>query len=323
MVKVLLDKYPMGTVKGQKSDGRYIDGYLYNNLSDLADVIVNDMTFLAVIFSSTLEVGTGKSVLATQIGEVWQELMKKKHGIDVPYSTENIAWRPKELVEKSFKLPKYSFILLDEWEDATYWSELGMSLRQFFRKCRQLNQFVVVICPNWFQFPLSYAISRSVFAIDVRFEGKFQRGFFSFYGFDAKKKVYILGKKYHNYRAGSPDFIGRFTDGYGVPEKEYRLAKLQDLKRYEATEPAEKPTEEQLRQKLFFEMRARKPELTLKMLSELIGVSYSTVFDWINKQKAKENVRGKDGDSVVDTYTNNLDNKEVIWEEEVLTKEET
>ena len=59
-MKILEDKYPKGSLKGQKSAGRYIDGYLYKNLEVMADAIVNDMTFMGVIFSSTFEVGTGK-----------------------------------------------------------------------------------------------------------------------------------------------------------------------------------------------------------------------------------------------------------------------
>ena len=232
-MKILKEKYPKGSFKGQISDGKYIEGYLYENLKLLAKSIVNDMTFLGFIFSSTLEVGTGKSVFATQIGEAWAEIMKVMHNIDVPFSINNVVWRPKELIEKSFKVPKYSYILLDEWEDNHYWSELGMTLRQFFRKCRQLNLFIMCIIPNWFELPKGYAISRSIFAIDVRFEDGFKRGFFRFYDFASKRKLYIKGKKEHNYNVARSSFAGKFTDGYGVPRQEYLDAKKQDLVKYE------------------------------------------------------------------------------------------
>ena len=74
-MKYCVEKYPMGSFKGQKSPGKYMDGWLYQNLELLATKIVKDMTFLGVIYSSTLEVGTGKSVLATQIGEAWSDVM--------------------------------------------------------------------------------------------------------------------------------------------------------------------------------------------------------------------------------------------------------
>jgi len=138
-MKILKEKYPLGSYKGQKSDGKYIDEYLYKNLCLLADKIVNDMTFLAIGFSSTLEVGTGKSVFFTQMGEAWTEIMNNKYKLNLKFDMNNIVFRPRDLIDRAFKLPKYSFLLLDEWEDAHYWSELGLTLRQFFRKCRQLN----------------------------------------------------------------------------------------------------------------------------------------------------------------------------------------
>jgi len=185
-MKILLDKYPKGSFKGQKSDGRYIDGYLYENLNLMAEKIINDMTFLGVCFSSTLEVGTGKTVFCTQVGEAWTDIINKKYNLNLEFTEKNLVFSPKDLIERAFQLPKYSFILLDEWEESSYWSELAIALRGFLRKCRQLNLFIMVIIPNWFQLPLSYAVSRRVFAIDVRFETGFIRAFFDFYSFESK-----------------------------------------------------------------------------------------------------------------------------------------
>lgn len=227
-MKVLQDKYPLGSIKSQKTAGRYVDGILYENLSILAKAIVRDMTFLAFIFSSTLEVGTGKSVLASQIGEIWTALINELHKLDNKFDINNCVFKPADLIEKSFQVPKYSIIILDEWEDAHYWSQLGTTLRQFFRKCRQLNLFILCIIPNFFQLPIGYAISRSVFAIDVRFERDFERGFFYFYNFDRKKNLYIKGKKQYNYQVAKPNFYGRFADGYAYDDKKYKAKKLED-----------------------------------------------------------------------------------------------
>lgn len=318
-MKVLLNKYPMGSFKGQKSAGRYIDGYLYDNLKDLAKVIVKDMTFLAVCFSSTLEVGTGKSVFMTQMGEVWSGLMKEMHGIDVPFTSKSIVWRPKDLIERAFEVPKYSFLLLDEWEDAHYWSELGMTLRQFFRKCRQLNLFIAVIIPNWFQLPLPYAVSRSVFAIDVRFEDGFTRGFFSFYNFEAKRKLFIKGRKEHNYKVVPPNFIGRFVDGYGVPESEYRKAKYLDLKHYEEDEP-QQVDEGVIRRKIFRQLREKMPEVTQRRLSEGFGVTERTGSSWMNDTFYKEKANSWLESEGKSSYNNNLSNKDVVWNEEEMER---
>ena len=247
-MKILKERYPMGSLKNQQTAGRYINATLYENLRILAKTIKKDMTYLGIISSSTLEVGTGKSVFIQQMAEAYLDLVKQIHGIDNRLTMNNIVFSPKELIERAFKIPRYSVILVDEWEDAHYWSELGMSLRQFFRKCRQLNLFMLVIIPNFFQLPQSYAVSRSVFFIDVLFQGEFQRGFFKFYSFNKKKKLYLKGKKQQNYDCEKPDFIGNFTDGYVIPEKEYREKKYLDMLKYDSHQFL---NEKQVRIKLF------------------------------------------------------------------------
>lgn len=320
-MKILLNKYPKGTYKGQMSDGKFMDGYLYENLKILAKRIVDDMTFMGVIFSSTLEVGTGKSVLATQIGEAWTEIMKDMHNIDVPFTINNIVWKPKDLIERAFQVPKYSFILLDEWEDQTYWSQLGMTLRQFFRKCRQLNLFMMVIIPNWFQLNLSYAVSRSVFAIDVKFEKDFQRGYFSFYSFQAKRNLYIKGRKEHNYHVVRPTFNGQFIDGYGIDETEYRKKKMQDMMEYDKENDKPKPLDVRLVTiKAFQELRKKIPKMPMKVLAEAFGVSEKSGFNWLKVDIAKEiDVWNESGDN----YINNpIVTKEIIWDEEKVKEQE-
>lgn len=323
-MKILEKKYPYGSFKGQKSDGRYIDGFLYKNLQVMADRIKDDMTFLGVCFSSTLEVGTGKSVFCTQIGEAWTEIINNKYNLNLEFTTNNIVFRPKDLIERSFELPKYSFILLDEWEDASYWSELGMTLRQFFRKCRQLNLFMMVIIPNWFQLNLSYAVSRSAFAVDVKFEQGFQRGFFDFYGFEAKKNLYVRGKKFHNYKVQRPNFQGRFTDGYGVPEKEYREAKLRDLMTYEETKKIQTPAQiaGDAKWTLFKTLHKNLPDITIPKLSVLCGLNKQWAYDRMAKEKQKNSEPVSESDKILRTYNNNLLNKKVTWNEEELAEEE-
>lgn len=288
MAKYAIDKYPKGSYKGQQSDGKYIEGYLKSNLDVLAKNIVNDMTFLGVVYSSTLEVGTGKSVFVQHVGEYWTEAMKTIHNIDVPFTIDNIVFRPKDLIERSFQLPKYSVIILDEWEEAGWFSELGMSLREFFRRCRQLNLFMLIIIPNFFQLPKAYAISRSVFAIDVRFEGEFDRGYFRFYNFDKKKDLYIKGKKTENYNVVTSDFKGRFLDGYPVGDKEYRDAKYRAFA--EQDEGKDKPTtKEQVMldrvrvvDKLILEGFSKKKSL------ELCGMASTTYDRWKVKEIPRE-----------------------------------
>ena len=325
MVKFCKEKYPLGSWKGQKSDGKFMDGWLYNNLELLADKIVDDMTFLGIIYSSTLEVGTGKSVLATQIGEAWTEMINKKHGTDLDFSVDNIVWKPSDLIDKATgnkgfkKLPKYSYVLLDEWEDANYWSELGVTLRQFFRKCRQLNLFIMCIIPNWFQLPLSYAVSRSIFAIDVRFNDRLDRGFFAFYNFPTKRYLYINGKRGHNYRITNPTFEGRFPDGYGVDEDEYRKQKLQDLIEYEKQNP-EKITRTQIEKakstEIYYKIKDFFPDMLDEDIAKMLKVSKRTITRW--KSGSVD-----DGQETKDNYNiKPIKKKEIVVDENGLEQSE-
>ena len=315
MVKYNIKKYPKGSFKGQKTDGKYMDGWLHSALKLYAKKISRDMTFLGIIFSSTLEVGTGKSVMATQIGEAWTEIINDMYGFDYEFKVDNIVWQPKDLIEKSFDVPKYSMILLDEWEDSTYWSELGMSLRQFFRKCRQLNLFMIAIIPNWFQLPLSYAVSRSIFAIDVRFNDKLDRGFFSFYNFPDKRFLYIMGKRTHNYKCAKPTFVGRFQDGYGVDEEEYRKKKYDDMLEYDRKNPIKKTKAQILRGRNIEIMKKiieKNPKISSKELSELLEVSMASIQAW-----KRGDVDESEGNNI--NYTMLLNkNKEIIVDEDKL-----
>ena len=312
MVKILLDKYPVGTYKGQKTPGKFMDGYLYENLRILGKRIVDDMTFMGVIFSSTLEVGTGKSVLATQIGEAWSEIIKKEHNIDVPFTINNIVWRPKDLIKRSFELPKYSCILLDEWEDASYWSELGMSLRQFFRKCRQLNLLMLVIIPNWFQLNINYAVSRSTFAIDVRFNNNFERGFFGFYNFRDKRMLYILGKKTHNYKCCRNTFHGRFINGYGVDENKYREYKMRDMIEYDNENPKKK-TVTDAQAEIMQKIMPKFDKIQIKEWAEILNISPKTLYRWKNRD-IEGNSKKSDNFSISqDTYVKKLSKDRIDW----------
>jgi hypothetical protein len=283
-MKALIEKYPKGSFKYQKTDGRYIDSFLYQNLTMMAKKIVEDMTFLAVCFSSTLEVGTGKSVFCTQVGEIWSEIMEKVHGIKVPFDMNNVVFRPEELIERSFKVPKYSFLLLDEWEDSHYWGKLGMTLRKFFRKCRQLNLFIMIIIPNYFQLPLGYAISRSVFAVDVKFDENFNRGNYDFYNFKAKKELFMKGKKFHNYNVVGATFSGSFFDGYGVDEKQYRYVKRQDMLKYDDEDKKTQINPTDITAECFVKTYKNSKE-SVKTVASWFGVSERTGFEYLKRKK--------------------------------------
>lgn len=305
-MKILEAKYPIGSLPYQKSPGRYIDDKLYSNLQILARKITDNQNWVGVISSSTLENGTGKSVLASQIMEAYFDLVNQYHGTKIDISMQNVVFKPQELIERAFKVPRYSGIILDEWEDAHYWSELGITLRQFFRKCRQLNLFIILIIPNFFQLPINYAISRSVFFIDVRFEGEFERGHFRFYSFDKKKDLYVKGKKTMDYGVVNYDFRGTFGDGYAYNKEEYDKAKLRDM--IDDHEQKKVKTEKQILRKIYYDVytKLRRQEVTIERLATAFGINEKTGREWIKLVES-----GKNFEEEVEI--GKVDNNNTIW----------
>jgi DNA-binding transcriptional regulator YiaG len=131
--------------------------------------------------------------------------------------------------------------------------------------------------------PSSYAITRSVFFVDVRFEGKFERGHFRFFSFKKKKDLYIYGKKTQDYDCVRPDFIGRFTKGYVVNEDEYRRCKHKDM--VDSEKEVKKLDEQQIKQKYYNQLREKLPQLTQETLSEAFGISRVTAWRWENNKE--------------------------------------
>lgn len=288
MTKVLIDKYPLGTLPNQKTAGRYIDDILKANLDVLAEKIVDDLQFLGICSSSTYEVRSGKSTFLQQIGEYYTDSINRQHKLNLKFDMNNIVFNSEDLITRAFKLPKYSVLIMDENDevDEHYFSKLSKNLRKFFKKSGQLNLFILMIVPNFFELKKGYAVSRSNFLIDVRFEGKFERGYFRFYSFDRKRELYVRGKKTNDYNVVKADFTGRFVGGYAVDRDKYLKGKLDDLKKHEE---AEKPAKETLKEyqtrvvnNIIEKFKGRVP---VEELAEALGVDRSTAYRRIAKEK--------------------------------------
>ena len=160
------------------------------------------MTFLGLISGHDM-VGDGKSTLLTQVGTYLTWKINQLHGTNNTFTDKNLVFGGTDLEKVSFELPKYSVIGLDEGDDVTThgMKEFAQHLKRYFRKCRQLNQIILVILPSFFEFPKFYALNRSHFLIDIFFQGEYERGYFNFYGPYAKKNLYLKGKKEWDYNA--------------------------------------------------------------------------------------------------------------------------
>lgn len=230
MVKVCAEQFPMGSFTVQRSAGYYMHEIFKDNLDILVRAIAKDMMF-TILISGDGWVRVGKSVLAMQTGYYLTEEVNKLHGTKNKFTMNNIVFNSSNLIDRAFKLPKYSVIVLDEGDDLTeaHWTSLSKNLARFFRKCGQLNLFIILLIPDFFELSRPYAVTRTVCLINVYFHGEFERGNFQFFGFNSKRLLYKKGKRYGDYKAQPQDFFGSFTNCYPLDEQVYRKKKFEDL----------------------------------------------------------------------------------------------
>ena len=294
-MKFAQELFPKGTFKTQKTDGAYINEVLANNLDTIAKKIKKDMHFLGIISGHDM-VGDGKSTLLTHVGSYLTWKINKLHGTNNTFTDRNLVFNSKNLTKRSFELPQYSVVCLDEGDDLTThgMKDLAVRLKRYFRKCRQLNQIVILILPSFFELPKFYALSRSHFLIDVMFQGEYERGYFKFYGPNAKKQLYLKGKKDWNYDAHKEDFEGRFFSSYcffpdvnGCIER-YKHEKYQDMIDDSEAEEDQMSSEEvktKYRKELFYQVYKNLEDVSVEKLANAFGVTKRTGFTWLKGQR--------------------------------------
>ena len=204
----------------------YMDGTLKNNLDLLKKNIKKDWDFVIIISSSGIP-GAGKSMLAQQIA----------YYLDPEFQIENMCMSAEQFHNKGKALAntgkKGVALVYDEAKfglDAKRAMEsMTKALLDFFAECRQLNAYLILVLPDYFDLKKEIALNRSVCLINCYCQGELERGYFSFYSRDKKKGLYVKGRKWLNYKIVSPDFRGRFTKFYTIPEQEYRKRKSEAM----------------------------------------------------------------------------------------------
>lgn len=281
--------FPKGTFSSQKSDGYYLDTALALNLNTFAKRIADDMHFLIIITGND-NVGNGKSTMGTQVASYLTWKINELHGTNNTYTCNNEFFKAKDLIKNSPSLPKLSVVKLDEGDDLTThgMKELAVRLKRYFRKCRQLNQIVILILPSYFELPKFFALSRSHCLINVTFKKEYERGYFDFYSPRAKKLLYIKGKREWDYDAYPPSFSGVFSQHYTffpdvkLETKKYLKKKYDDMVDDAKGEEESKPLyqiEEELTIKLFRKV-LKHSNILQKDLATGFCVSDRTACSW-------------------------------------------
>jgi len=225
MVKVCQEEFP-------ETDGFYMDGLLKNNLDILVDSIKDDFDFI-ILISGRGMVRVGKSQIGKQVSYYINSEVRKKYKVDNTFTTDNFAFRGKDLIEKGKVFPKFSVLDFDEagadLVGRKIMQQTTQAVLDYIRECGQQNHFLILILPEFFDLPKGIALTRSVCLIDVDFRERFNRGLFRFYGRKAKKLLYLYGKKNLDYGAYKPDFFGTFTDFEPIDGKKYKEMKYAAL----------------------------------------------------------------------------------------------
>jgi len=314
-MKFLEKEYPKGSFPKQQTDGAYINQTLAENLNVYAKKIVKDMHFL-IIISGNDAVGNGKSTLATHVAAYLTHKINELHGINNTFTANNVALKANDLVKQSFDNPRYSVNVLDEGDDLTThgMKQSAVELKRYFRKCRQLNQILILILPSFFELPRFYALARSHSLINVKFHGEFERGSFDFYGPKSKKKLYLKGKREWDYDAASPDFYGSFFSTYTFfPNLNDEIAAYKKKKYTDMIDDAEDDhnqlspiqVERMLMAKMFRKVNDSLDGVTQKRLAEAFGVSERTATRWNREEYGEELENPKKEIAVSPTNTNN------------------
>jgi len=215
----------------------YLDGYLRSNLDLFIKKLKMDYDFV-IIVSGSGTVRIGKSVLAQQIGAYVAKRVSERFKQPFIWNLEdNFAFTGKELIDKAKKLSKkldFGGVLIydeagGELQTMKRWTPEAKALIDFFRECGQLNLFLILVLPDFFDLPKGIAIARSMALINTRFDDHLNRGRFSAFNFRQKKFLYLQGKKMCDYTKAKPNFHGRFTNAYTIPELNYRKMKREAL----------------------------------------------------------------------------------------------
>lgn len=305
--------FPKGTFNKQQTDGAYLDENLADNLDTYAKKIADDMHFLLII-SGNDGVGNGKTTIATQVGSYLTWKVNQLHKTNNTFTHKNMVFKADKLMDRSFELDKYSVVVLDEGDDLTThgMKETAVRLKRYFRKCRQLNQILILILPSFFELPKFFALSRSHALINVKFLGKFERGFFEYYGPKNKKLLYLKGKKEWDYNSYPSNIKGRFFSSYCFfPQLEKEIAAYKSNKYKDMVEDNEDtvaltPKEVELKTIKMIFYRLIELGYTVVVACQVVNKSERTGYRWLNELRTMPGgVSASDNDNPP-VYNNNI-----------------
>jgi hypothetical protein len=281
--------------------GYYMDEYLAINLMGIPEYLKRSYDVVG-IFSGHGKVRVGKSTLAQQVG-YFMAWMIAGGGMAKEESTgkwfistkphkkirfcieDNVVFTPDDLQTKARELyTKYGrnqVIVYDEGraglDSSAAMTAINKAMQDFFQECGQYGHVILIVLPNFFKLHEDYAISRSIFLIDVFTNKRMERGFFNFYNEGQKEALYINGKKksgtMSKYSGARPSFTGRFSAFLPLNKDSYESAKHEAIQQKEVKNVERKWKRQRDASLLMLYKSGMSTEEIAKTLSDISGAS--------------------------------------------------
>ncbi len=196
----------------------YIDGYLKSNLDIAYRIAKEDWDCFFII--DGIE-GSGKSVFTNQCASY----------LDPTYNIDRCCFTADEYIKAVKKAKRFQAVVFDEADvglsSRRAMSKTNFALNSTIAQIRQKNLFGFIVCPSFYFIDRRIAIFRSRALIHV-YHKQFKRGYFAFYDYTKKLRLYLKHKEYLSYGV-RPNFVGRFTNNYVINKKVYLKKKLKSL----------------------------------------------------------------------------------------------
>lgn len=201
-------------------NGVHVDGVLANQIPRIRKQVIKHDSDKVIIIDG--KEGCGKSVFGMQLAKA----------LDNDFNIDKMAFDSAEF-ENLIRNPnrkKGDCILLDEAftsaNTRATMSGINKAMVAIGTQMRQLNLFVIIILPTFFDLDKYYSIWRSEILIHCYKNKKGQRGNYIIFPFKKKMKLYLKGKKMYNYGCvKSPYPACCFRKEYVIDEQEYRKRK--------------------------------------------------------------------------------------------------
>lgn len=207
------------------TENPFIDSIVKSELDKVKErVLKKDRDYVAVYDG---EEGVGKSVLA----------MQHARHLDPNFNLDHVVFTADDFIKiiKDSKTKKGTAIVLDETFNAANsrasLTEINRSMIALATEMRQKNLFILLVLPSFFDLDRYFALWRSRALFHVYFTPDEDRHYIIFPK-DAKKLLYLSGKKTYNYNyPKSPFPPSKFFNQYVVDEDDYRAKKAEAFKK--------------------------------------------------------------------------------------------